>query len=210
MVRKRVAKARSVTSRSLEFTLDNRLLKLSLRGIKFVMITRLVARRLLFSLSLLLPGSFFFATFASGKPHGCAGRLFEDSVDQGGPQSIPGGICADYVLGGGGVADHDSDATNNGSGALNPANGTYLNQFHIVPGVDASYTKFHDQIGDNPYNLVLAPENLLYLAVDFIKTPLHFVELSFFSNFVGAEVLLESSGRKAAARIPGVDTGANR
>ena len=30
-------------------------------------------------------------------------------------------------------------------------------------GVDISYTKFHDEIDNNPYNLVLPPENQLYI-----------------------------------------------
>ena len=58
-------------------------------------------------------------------------------------------------MGGEGVAYHDSDAKNNGSGALNPADGTYLNEFRMNEGVDTSYTKFHDEIDNNPYNLVL-------------------------------------------------------
>jgi hypothetical protein len=163
VVRQRLAKARSITSGSFEFTLDNRLLKLGLRGTKSLMITRPGASWLLFSLSLILLASFFFATFASGKAHRYAGRPFEDSVYHGGPQLIPGPVmCAYYDLGGEGVAYHDTDAKNNGSGALNPADGTYLNQFRMNEGVDTSYTKFHDEIDNNPYNLVLPPENLLY------------------------------------------------
>ena len=30
-------------------------------------------------------------------------------------------------------------------------------------GVDTSYTKFHDVIDNNPYNLVEPPENMLYV-----------------------------------------------
>ena len=56
------------------------------------------------------------------------GTPYHDSRYQGGAQAIPGQVhCAYYDLGGEGVAYHDSDAKNNGSGALNPANGTYLN-----------------------------------------------------------------------------------
>ena len=132
MVRKRLAKAQSVKSRSFEFTLDNRLLKLGLRGNKSVMITRPVASRLPFSLSLILLGSFFFTTLASGKPHRYAGRPFEDSVYHGGPQLMPGrALCAYCDLGGEGVVYHDSDAKNNSSGSLHPADGTYLNQLHV-------------------------------------------------------------------------------
>jgi hypothetical protein len=128
------------------------------------MITPPVASRLPFSLSLILLGSFFFATFASGKPHRYPGRPFEDSVYHGGPQSIPGRVmCAYYDSGGEGVAYHDSDAKNHGSGVLNPTDGTYLNQFRMSDGADISYTKFNDEIGNNLYNLVLPPENLLYV-----------------------------------------------
>ena len=74
-------------------------------------------------------------------------------------------MCAYYDLGGEGVAYHDSDAKNNGSGALNPANGTYLNEFRMNEGVDTSYTKFglDPKIDDNPYDKVVPPANLLYV-----------------------------------------------
>jgi len=89
---------------------------------------------------------------------------YHDSRHQGGAQKIPGQVdCAYYDLGGEGVAYHDTDAKNNGSGALNPADGTYLNQFRMDEGVDTSYTKFHDQIDNNPYDVVQPPENLLYV-----------------------------------------------
>jgi hypothetical protein len=41
--------------------------------------------------------------------------------------------------------------------------GTYLNQFRMDEGVDISYTKFHDQIDNSPYDLVQPPENQLYV-----------------------------------------------
>src|SRR5690349_17471960 len=54
------------------------------------------------------------------------GRSFQDSVYQGGPQAIPGRVqCAYYDFGGEGVAYHDADAINHGSGELNRANGDY-------------------------------------------------------------------------------------
>jgi hypothetical protein len=94
------------------------------------------------------------------------GTPFHDSRYSGGAQKIPGGImCAYYDLGGEGVAYHDADAKNNGSGALNPANGTYLNEFRMHEGVDTSYTKFKldPPIDDNPYNKVVPPAGLLYV-----------------------------------------------
>ena len=90
-------------------------------------------------------------------PSGYKGSPYQDSKYQGGAQKIPGTVnCAFYDRGGEGVAYHDSDAKNNGSGALNPANGTYVNEFRMGEGVDTSYTKFHPpfdpQIDDNPYD----------------------------------------------------------
>jgi hypothetical protein len=84
----------------------------------------------------------------------------------GGPQTIPGRVqCAYYDLGGEGVAYHDSDATNHGSGALNPPNGEYLNEFRMHEGVDISFTKFKGQIqiDNSPYNLVTPPVGQLYV-----------------------------------------------
>lgn len=92
------------------------------------------------------------------------GKPYEDTRYHGGAQKIPGRVeCAYYDLGGAGVAYHDTDAKNNGSGALNPADGTYLNEFRMKEGVDTSYTKFHDAIDKNPYNAVQPKENQLYV-----------------------------------------------
>jgi hypothetical protein len=97
-------------------------------------------------------------------PKNYKGTPYQDSRYQGGPQKIPGRVeCAYYDRGGEGVAYHDSDAKNNGSGGLNPADGTYLNQFRMDEGVDTSYTKFHDQIDNSPYNVVLPLESQLYV-----------------------------------------------
>ena len=94
------------------------------------------------------------------------GTAFHDSKYNGGAQKIPGTVmCAYYDLGGEGVAYHDADAKNNGSGGLNPANGTYLNEFRMKEGVDTSYTKFglDPKIDDNPYDKVTPPAGLLYV-----------------------------------------------
>lgn len=92
------------------------------------------------------------------------GQPYHDSVYRDGPQVIPGRVmCAYYDLGGEGVAYHDSDRTNKGSGALNPADGSYLNEFRMHEGVDTSYTKSHDDIDENPYELVHPPKDLLYV-----------------------------------------------
>lgn len=92
------------------------------------------------------------------------GTPFQDSHYAGGPQKIPGRVqCAYYDRGGEGVAYHDADAINNGSGKLNPADGSYLNEFRLAEGVDTSYTKFHDQIDNSQFDLVTPPENQLYV-----------------------------------------------
>ena len=94
------------------------------------------------------------------------GTPYHDSHYPGGAQKIPGKVfCAYYDLGGEGIAYHDSDAKNNGSGALNPADGTYLHEFRMHEGVDTSFTKFNlnPQIDDNPYEKVQPPANLFYV-----------------------------------------------
>ena len=94
------------------------------------------------------------------------GTPYQDGYYNGGAQKIPGVVhCAYYDRGGEGVAYHDTDAKNHGSGELNPANGTYLNEFRMGEGVDISYTKFKldPQIDDNPFEQVQPPANLLYV-----------------------------------------------
>lgn len=78
-------------------------------------------------------------------------------------QQIPGKIeCEYYDEGGEGVAYHDSDNVNNGSGKLNPANGSFLNEFRMKEGVDISYTKTN-QIDSTSYNKVPRELNKFYV-----------------------------------------------
>jgi hypothetical protein len=92
------------------------------------------------------------------------GIPFRDERHSRAPMVVPGRVePAYYDRGGEGIAYHDSDAKNNGSGTLNPADGTYLNQFRMEEGVDISYTKFKEQIDNSPYDLVQPPENQLYV-----------------------------------------------
>ena len=78
-------------------------------------------------------------------------------------QQIPGRVqCERYNEGGEGIAYHDSDSINNGSGKLNPADGTFLNEFRMKEGVDISYTKSHN-IDNNPYNRVPRDMDQLYV-----------------------------------------------
>src|SRR5258707_14625440 len=70
------------------------------------------------------------------------GLPYHDCRYQGGTQKIPGRVlCAYYDLGGEEVAYQDSDPQNHGNGELNPADGSYLNEFQINKGEDTSYTK---------------------------------------------------------------------
>jgi len=77
------------------------------------------------------------------------GKPFADSVHKAGPPNIPGIIqCALYDLGGEGVAYHDTDPTNEGSGKLNVLPGhqkahasAYIWHFRQDEGVDLSYVK---------------------------------------------------------------------
>jgi hypothetical protein len=76
---------------------------------------------------------------------------------------IPGKVeCERYDLGGEGVAYHDSDDFNSGSGRLNPLNGNPLNAFRVNEAVDISYTK-STGIDDNPFNRYVPPLGSLYV-----------------------------------------------
>lgn len=78
-------------------------------------------------------------------------------------QTIPGKLeCEKYDLGGEGIAYHDKDSVNNGSGKLNPNDGTFLNTYRINEGVDISYTKEKD-IDNNLYNVVEPQMQQLYV-----------------------------------------------
>ena len=142
---------------------------------------------------------------------------FQDRVYHGGPQTIPGRVqCAYYDLGGEGVAYHDADATNHGSGGLNPANGDYLNEFRMNEGVDISYTKFRSQIDNNPYNLVLPPPGQLYvgwtepgewfnLTVNVKRAGLYAVDLLYTSNR-GGTISLGRNGKPLTPPINVIST----
>jgi hypothetical protein len=140
------------------------------------------------------------------------GTPYHDSRYQSGAQKIPGRVeCAYYDLGGDAVAYHDSDAKNNGSGSLNPADGTYLNQFRMDEGVDISYTKFHDQIDNSPYNVVAPPENQLYvgwtepgewfnITVEVAQAGVYTADLLYTSNR-GGTISIDVDGERATAAL---------
>jgi hypothetical protein len=157
--------------------------------------------------SFILLGTLCLPAATFGQTSQYQGKPFRDGAYQSGPQRLPGRVlCAYYDLGGEGIAYHDSDAKNNGSGGLNPADGTYLNQFRMGEGVDISYTKYHDQIDNNPYQLVHPPEGLLYvgwtvpgewfnMTVDVEQPGIYTIDLLYTSND-GGEIAFDLNGNK--------------
>ncbi|MGD0628498.1 MAG: hypothetical protein ABR987_04055 [Terracidiphilus sp.] len=147
------------------------------------------------------------------------GTPYQDSQYQGGAQKIPGKVfCAYYDLGGEGVAYHDTDAENHGSGELNKADGSYLNEFRMHEGVDISYTKFGHtpHIDDSAYNKVEPPANMLYvgwteagewfnITVDVGKAGEYTADLLYTSNRGGA-LLLDVNGEPATGPLKIIST----
>ncbi len=135
-----------------------------------------------------------------------AGRPWHSTIQQ-----IPGRIeCEYYNEGGEGIAYHDSDSINNGSGKLNPVNGTYLNEFRMNEGVDISYTKSHD-IDNNPYSKVPPKMDQLYVGwtkpgewisytVKVNKSATYKVELMYTSNGDGA-ISLDMDSKDAGGHL---------
>jgi hypothetical protein len=133
------------------------------------------------------------------------GRAFQDSVYPGGPQGIPGRIrCAYYDFGGEGVAYHDSDPVNHGSGELNPVDGSYLHAFRIDEAVDITYTK-DGEYDNHPYNFVEPELGMLYVGwtepgewikytVEVKQTGWYTVDLFYTSNR-GGEISLSVNDR---------------
>jgi hypothetical protein len=149
------------------------------------------------------------------------GTPFHDSRYVGGAQQIPARVeCAYYDLGGEGVAYHDTTAKNQGSGALNPADGTYLNEFRMQEAVDISYAKLHrePQIDDTEYDLVTPPENQLYvgwtepgewfnLTVRVANAGLYSADLLYTSNR-GGTISLDVNGEPQTGPLQIVSTAA--
>jgi len=147
------------------------------------------------------------------------GTPYRDSNYQGGAQKIPGKVlCAYYDLAGEGVAYHDSDAVNNGSGKLNPSDGSYLNEYRKNEGVDISYTKFgrDPQIDDTPYDRVRPPANMLYVGwtepgewfnvtVDVAEAGEYTADLLYTSNR-GGTIAVDVNGKAATEPLTIVST----
>jgi hypothetical protein len=142
------------------------------------------------------------------------GTPYEDSRYHEGAQKIPGKVyCAYYDRGGEGVAYHDSDAKNNGSGSLNPADGSYLNEFRMNEGVDISYTKMDRSppIDNTQYDKVQPPAKMFYvgwtapgewfnLTVDVKQSGWYSADLLYTSNR-GGTISLDVNGEPAAGEL---------
>ena len=127
------------------------------------------------------------------------------------PQPIPGRVeCEWYDKGGEGIAYHDADSINNGSGKLNPANGDFLNEFRMHEGADISYTK-PGGIDDNPFNKKEPALHQLYLGwtqpgewtnytVQVNETALYKLAVMYTSN-AGGVIALDIDGKPAAAQL---------
>lgn len=127
------------------------------------------------------------------------------------PQQIPGKIeCELYDQGGEGVAYHDTDAVNNGSGKLNPVNGNPLNEFRINEGVDISYSKA-DDIDNNPFNKVprsigdlyvgwTVPTEWINYTVEVKKSGTYKIGLLYTANGDG-EISIEANGKDATGKM---------
>jgi hypothetical protein len=134
------------------------------------------------------------------------GKAWHDSI-----QTIPGKIqCELYDEGGQGIAYNDSDATNNGSGKLNPNDGTYYNTFRMSEGVDISYTKTNN-IDNNPYNVVEPLMNQLYVGwtkpgewinytVEVKKTGTYHLSLMYTANADG-KITLSLDGKDISDKL---------
>jgi hypothetical protein len=126
-------------------------------------------------------------------PSDYSGKAFKTQVLQEDHQVIPGIIQCEYFdKGGEGIAYHDMDATNNGSGNLNKGT-DFLSTFRLDEGVDISFTKFYDSIDNSAFNFVQPKENQLYVGwtepgewinftVEVKKTGLYKVGMMYTSN----------------------------
>ncbi len=139
------------------------------------------------------------------------GTPYKDEVYAGGPQIIPGRVqCAYFDFGGEGVAYHDTVPLNQGSGQLNPVDGSYLHSFRITEQVDTTYTKIND-IDNTEYNLVQPEMGIPYVGwtepgewtkytVDVKQTGTYKVSLLYTSNR-GGEIAISVNDSDATGPI---------
>jgi len=130
-------------------------------------------------------------------PSTYAGSPFGDSRHAKAPQKIPGRLeCELYDVGGEGVAYHDSDGKNSGSGGLNPLDGTYLNGFRADEAVDISYTK--DRGSPAPdfteFNLVTPERDSPYVGWTEAGEWLHYTVLVEKAGRYSVDVMYTSNG----------------
>jgi hypothetical protein len=172
----------------------------------------------------LLPLSLCALAFAQAAPAAppYAGKPFEDPAYKAGAQRIPGIVqAALYDTGGEGVAYHDTDAVNHGSGELNaealhqrPHASAYVWGFRKDEGVDVSYVK--DFADLNHPNSVSPLVNQLYIGwtedgewVNYtveVEAAGRYVVRALYSNEANA-VSFDADGRAAGeCRLP-VPTG---
>ncbi len=159
---------------------------------------------------------------AGNLPPGYQGKPFQDEQHQSGPQVIPGILqCALYDLGGEGVAYHDTDAINHGSGELNHKSdhcrlGTppYICYFREKEGVDISYVKTFADL--NHENFATPELNQFYLGweengewtnytVD-VKTPGKYKVVVLYSNAANT-IHFSLNGKPAGEYKLPLDTG---
>ena len=135
---------------------------------------------------------------------------------KGQPQTIPGKVeCELYDECGEGVAYHDTDAANQGSGTLNPADGNPLNEFRLHEGVDISYTKANG-VDDTEYDKVqpligslyvgwTEPGEWLVYTVDVKEAGNYDVSLMYTSNR-GGSIAIDVDGQPAVKEAVIVST----
>lgn len=116
-------------------------------------------RTLLYLAFLVLKISVTESCYAQKNREKYKGTPYADAFYKKGAQKIPGRLqCAFYDLGGEGIAFHDVDSINSGSGKLNKADGSYLNEFRMNEAVDIFYTKFRNPTIDNTINNFVEPQ----------------------------------------------------
>jgi hypothetical protein len=135
------------------------------------------------------PPSFISSTYA--------GTPFGDSRHPKAPQKIPGRLeCELSDAGGEGVAYHDSNGKNSGSGGLNPLDGTYLNGFRADEAVDISYTKDRGTPTQDfsEFNLVTPERDSLYVGWTEAGEWLHYTVLVEKAGRYFVDVMYTSNG----------------
>jgi hypothetical protein len=150
-------------------------------------------------------------------PQFYGGTPFRDTQHPDAPQKIPGKVyCALYDVGGEGIAYHDTTPKNLGSGGLNPADGSYQNEFRMHEAVDISYVKFFNDIDNNPFNKVMPPDKMFYvgwtdpdewfnLTVSVAEEGTYAMDLLYTSH-QGGSIELDLNGKKLCGPLKIVST----